>query len=246
MRRAIRRAIRRAMRGAVIALGAIMAGRTAGAQHAGPDRQLWADFVPSWRVGAQATDELELSFRTSWKGAAPTQYWVTNTFEWNVRPWLGLDAVGAVVESRGPTPGTGYFEMRPAAGVRLTWRGTRFRASELMKVEHRMLRPLGGEAVSIERVRHREQVVWALNHASLAMPRTAFVIADAEWFLVHGDHGGWLSNQLRARAGLGYRWNDRRSFELILNDTRRRGTTSLEFEDGDHVLRVRWKEALGR
>jgi hypothetical protein len=238
--------MRRAMHGAVIALCAIMAGRTAHAQQTGPDRQIWADFVPAWRVGAHATNELELSFRTSWQGAAPTQYWATNTFEWNLRPWLGLDAMGALVESRGPEAGTGYFEMRPSAGVRLTWRGTRLRASEFMRVEHRMLRPLGGGAVSIERVRHREQVLWAVNHASLATPRTAFLIADAEWFLVHGDHGGWLSNQLRARAGLGYRWNERRSFELLLNDTRRRGMTSLEFEDGDHVLRVRWKEVLER
>jgi len=238
--------MRRVMRRAVIALCALMAGRTARAQHTGPDRQFWADFVPSWRVGAHATNELELSFRTAWQGAAPTQYWATNTFEWNARPWLGLDAIGAVVESRGPTPALGYFEMRAAAGVRLTWRGTRLRASEFMKAEHRMLRPLGGGAVSIERLRHREQALLALNHASLSTPRTAFLIADAEWFLVHGDHGGWLSNQLRARAGLGYRWNERRSFELILNDTRRRGLESLEFEDGDHVLRVRWKEAFGR
>lgn len=238
--------IRRAVHGVMIALCAIMTERTAGAQQSGPDRQFWADFVPSWRVSAHSTDELELSFRTAWQGAAPTQYWATNTFEWNVRPWLGLNAMGALVESRGPAPGTGYFEMRPSAGLRLTWRGTRLRASEMMRVEHRMLSPLGGAATSIERVRHREQVLWALNHPSLSTPRTAFLIADAEWFFVHGDHGSWQSNQLRARAGLGYRWSERRSFEIILNDTRRRGTKSLEFEDGDHVLRVRWKEALGR
>lgn len=236
----------RAIRRAVTALCAVMVGRAAGAQPAGPDRQFWTDFVPSWRVGAHATNELELSVRTSWRVAAPTQYWATNTFEWNVRPWLGLDAMGALVESHGPASGTGYFEMRPSAGVRLTWRGTRFRANEMMRVEHRMLRPLGGAAVSIERVRHREQVVWALNHASLTSPRTAFLMADAEWFLVHGDHGGWLSDQLRARAGIGYRWNERRTFEMLLNDTRRRGMASLELEDGDHVLRVRWKEVFGR
>jgi hypothetical protein len=224
---------------------AVTAGRPATAQQTGPDRQFWADFVPSWRVGAQTTDELELSMRTAWQGAAPTQYWATNTLEWNVRPWLGLNAMGALVESRGPAHGTGYFEMRPSAGVRLTWRGTRLRASEFVRAEHRMLRPLDGAASSIARLRHREQVQWAINHASLASPRTAFLLADAEWFLVRGPHGGWVSNQLRARAGVGYRWNERRSIEVILNDTRRRGTTSLEFEDGDHVLRVRWREVLG-
>lgn len=210
-----------------------------------PDRQFWTDFVPSWRVRDRATDELEFSFRTAWQGDAPTSYWATNTLEWNARTWLGLNAIGALVESRGPAHGAGYFEMRPSVGVRLTWRGTRVRASEFLRAEHRFIRPLGGATVVQERLRHREQVQVALNHASLAAPRTFFLIADAEWFFVHGATDGWVSNQLRVRSGLGLRWNARRSFEVILNDTRRRGETSLEFEDADHVLRLRWRELLG-
>jgi hypothetical protein len=197
-------------------------------------------------VNTRTTFESEFSFRTAWQGAAPTQYWSTNTLEWNARPWLAFDAIGAVVESRGPSHGSGYFELRPAGAVRLTWRGTRVRASEVVRFEHRMLYPLGSDAQTIERIRHREQVLVALNHPSMSAAHTAYLIADAEWFLVHGDQGGWVSNQLRARAGLGYRLSARRSFEAILNDTRRRGTTSLEFEDGDHVLRLRWKESFGR
>jgi len=214
------------------------------AQSSTPDRQLWVDYVPSWHAGARATDELELSFRTAWSGAAPTQYWATNTFEWNATPWLGLDAIGAVVESRGPSHGSGYFEMRPSAGARFTWRNERVRASEFLRVEHRMLRPLDAAPFTIERVRHREQLLVALNHPSLAASRTAFLIADAEWFLVHNGRGGWTSNQLRARAGLGYRWSAHRSFECILNDTQRRSDLDPVFEDGDHILRLRWREAF--
>jgi hypothetical protein len=107
-----------------------------------------------------------------------------------------------------------------------------------------MLWPLGGPAQTIERVRHREQVQWAINHASLSAPRTAYLLTDAEWFFVHDGQGGWVSNTLRVRAGLGYRWSERRSFECILNDTQRRDGANVAFEDADHVLRLRWREVL--
>lgn len=214
------------------------------AQSASPDRQFWADIVPSWRLGASASDELEFSVRTAWRGAAPTQYWATNTLEWNVKSWLGLDAIGALVASRGPQHGTGYFEMRPSVGARFTWRGDRIRASEFVRIEHRSIHPLGAAAFTIERLRHRPQLLVALNHPSLASARTAYLITDAEWFFVHDGRGGWESNQLRLRAGLGFRWNAHRSFEAILNDTRRRAHFDAAFEDGDHVLRLRWREAF--
>jgi hypothetical protein len=214
------------------------------AQTPSPDSQIWMDFVPLWHAGTRITDELELSLRTAWRGTAPTQYWATNTLEWNGTPWLGLNAIGAVVESRGPEHGSGYFEARVAAGMRLIWRGQRVRASEYVRVEHRFVRPLGTAPFSIERLRHREQVLAALNHASLTEPQTAFLIADVEWFFVHDGRGGWASNQLRARAGLGYRWSARRTLECILNDTQRRDGLSAEFEDSDHVLRLRWREAF--
>lgn len=214
------------------------------AQAPAPDRQFWTDFVPSWRVNARTTDELEFSLRTAWGGQAPTQYWATNTLEWNATPWLGLNAIGALVESRGAAHGQGYFEARPSMGARFTYRGTRVRLSEFLRAEHRVLRPLGEASFSQARLRHREQALVALNHESLLAPRTAFLITDAEWFFVHDGHGGWTSNQLRARVGLGFRWNARRSVEVIINDTRRRGEVNLEFEDADHVLRLRWREAF--
>ncbi len=216
--------------------------RVASAQKAPPDSQFWTDFVPAWRVNDNTTNELELSLRTALHGAAPTQYWATNTLEWNAASWLGLSAIGSLVESRGPQHGSGYFEARASAGARFTWRGQRVRASEFARIEHRMLRPLDAAAFTIERLRHREQALVALNHSSLSEPRTAFLIADAEWFLVHNGHRGWTSNQLRERVGLGYRLNVHRSFEVILNDTRRRADLDAAFEDGDHVLRLRWRE----
>jgi hypothetical protein len=216
----------------------------AAAQAPSPDRQFWADFVPSWRLGTAASDELEISVRTAWQGAAPTQYWATNTLEWNATSWLGLDAIGALVESRGPQHGAGYFEMRPSFGTRFAWRGDRVRLSEFVRIEHRTIHPRGGVAFTIERFRHRPQVLVALNHPSLSSARTAYLIADSEWFFVHDGHGGWESNQLRLRAGLGFRWNTHRSFEAILNDTRRRTNFDAAFEDGDHVLRLRWREAF--
>lgn len=214
------------------------------AQAPSPDRQFWVDVVPSWRLGPSASDELEVSVRSAWHGAAPTQYWATNTLEWNAKSWLGLTAIGALVESRGPQHGTGYFEARPSVGARFTWRSDRIRASEFVRVEHRMIHPLGGAAFTIERLRHRPQVLIALNHPALSSARTAYAIADAEWFFVHDGRGGWESNQLRVRAGLGFRWNEHRAFEAILNDTRRRVNFNIAFEDGDHVLRLRWREAF--
>lgn len=216
----------------------------AAAQTSSPDQQFWVDVVPLWRVGASASDELEMSVRTAWRGAAPTQYWATNTLEWNATSWLGLDVVGALVESRGPQHGTGYFEMRPAFGARFTWRGDRIRVSEYARIEHRMIRPLGSAAFALERLRHRPQVLIALNHPSLSNARTAYLIGDGEWFFVHDGRGGWESNQLRLRAGLGFRWNAHRAVEAILNDTRRRESFVAAFEDGDHVLRLRWREAF--
>lgn len=218
--------------------------RVAPAQGMAPDRQFWTDFLPAWSLTAHTTNELELSVRTAWQGAAPTQYWATNTLEWNARPWLGLDAVGAVVESRGPQHGSGYFEARLAGGARFTWRGQRIRASEYARLEHRMLRPLGAAPISIERLRHRQQVMVAVNHPSLSDAHTVYLVADAEWFFVHDGRGGWTGNQLRARAGLGYRLSARRSFECILNDTQHRDAPAPRFEDVDHVLRLRWREAF--
>lgn len=222
----------------------LAATHTAAAQTSSPDQQFWADVVPSWHVGAAASDELEVSFRTAWRGGAPTQYWVTNTLEWNATPWLGLNVIGALVESRGPQHGAGYFELRPSFGARFSWRTNRIRATEFVRMEHRVIHPLGGAAITVERLRHRPQVLVALNHPSLASARTAYLIADGEWFFVHDGRGGWESNQLRLRSGLGFRWNAHRAFEAILNDTRRRTNFSVAFEDGDHVLRLRWREAF--
>ena len=222
----------------------VVTARIATAQAATPDRQFWVDYLPAWHVTAQSTDELELSFRTAWQGAAPTQYWATDTFEWNATPWLGLDAVGAMVESRGPSHGGGFFEARVAGGARFTWRGQRLRASEYVRVEHRMVRPLGATPLSIDRLRHREQVIVAVNHPSLNDAHTAYLLADAEWFFVHDGRGGWAGNQLRARAGLGYRINARHSLECILNDTQHRDAPAPRFEDSDHILRLRWREAF--
>ena len=227
-----------------ILFASLLACSATAARTQSPDRQLWLDVVPSWRLDTHATDELEFSVRTAWDGAAPTQYWATNTLERSATPWLGLTAVGTLVESRGPVHGDGYFEMRLSTGARLTWRGERVRTSEYLRAEHRMLRPLNAAAFTIERLRHREQILIALNHPSLDRPGTTFLITDAEWFLVHDGHGGWASNQLRARAGLGYRWNAHRSIEVLLNDTQRRGGLAPTFEDGDHILRVRWREAF--
>jgi hypothetical protein len=209
------------------------------------DRQVWADFVPLWRLNARTTNETEFSFRTALTGLAPTQYWVTNTLEWSPRDWLGLDAIGALAESRGPQHGSGYFEMRPSTGVSLTWRGTRVRASEYVRAERRILRPLGEASYEQTRLRHREQVLVALNTASLTAPHTISLIADAEWFFVRDAQSAWQSNQLRVRAGLGYRLNAHTSFEVILNDTRRRDPANMAFEDADQVLRLRWREAFG-
>lgn len=209
-----------------------------------PDRQFWVDAVPSWRLGTRTGDELEFSLRTARGGAAPTQYWATNTVEWAATPWLGLTAVGTLVESRGAAPGTDFFESRLSAGARMMWHRPRLRVIEYLRLEHRMLRPVGEVPFTIERARHREQVIVALNRASLSEARTIYFLSDAEWFLVHNSHGGWTSNQLRLRAGLGYRLNAHRSFELILNDTQHRGSITPAFEDADHVLRIRWREAL--
>ncbi len=113
-----------------------------------------------------------------------------------------------------------------------------------MRIEHRMIRPVGGSPMTIERFRHRPQLLVALNHPSLVAAHTAYLITDSEWFFVHDGRGGWESNQLRVRAGLGLRWNEHRSFEMLLNDVQRRANFDANFEDGDHVLRLRWREAF--
>jgi hypothetical protein len=172
-----------------------------------------------------------------------------------------LDLVGELATGyTSQTDDVNSFELSPRLGFRihLTTRdlptgpfvrerlpGRRLVVRDLVRFERRNLFYSDGrDAESVGRFRNRFELQIPLNRERVTDDRTAYVLADWEWFVPLDDPDERFANRQRVRAGVGYRRNVNWRFEALYIWNRSQDTTEEGFHKSDGIVNLRMKRVF--
>jgi hypothetical protein len=194
------------------------------------ETQVWGNFTLGWIRSEKVYLELDMepkilvSGEPEWRNVD-----VTPSIEYYPSPWIDLTGdvtVGRTVQ----TDDLRTTELTFCAGVRLNL------VKQVQSKLHRERTPLGRISAATL-VRLEERNFWysdgtdpqhdvrlrvrlgfktPINHASLAMDRTFYFLADAEGYVPLSDEvDERYASKLQGRIGLGYRFNARHRVDLL-------------------------------
>lgn len=240
---------------------------TSHAVHAQTNVQLWANVTFDWLK----SDRVTYSFDTEPKVlvvAQPGQpaWWSLDLIpgaEYAAKNWLDLTGEFDTSYAR-QTDDNNSLELAPRAGLRFHFRSRglptvvrergirserppkrRLVVRDWMRVEWRnFFYSDGSPASSNWRFRNRVEFLFPFNRANITMDGARYLLADWEWFIPLGDPSERFANRQRIRAGVGYRRDVRRRFELLYIWSRSRDTTGQPFTTSAHSIDVRLKHVF--
>ncbi len=237
-----------AMRGRLAAaalVGALMMATPLRAQDA-VTGQVWTDFLLDWYVRGDHLVEFELGPKVLFSGG---QRWaeltLTPAYEYVVGHYFELVArtLFSLVRQNNTLS---TFEIRPIIGFRLyilSASSHRVMVRDFNRVESRNIRyDDTDDWESTWRYRNRLEAQIAINHAHLADDHTLYLLTDAELFVNLGRAAEERFNDnWRFRAGLGYRIKYEWRIELLYTAQLSRDTLLSDFEQTNHIMRLRIK-----
>jgi len=203
--------------------------------------RVWADGTIDWLATERTTYELIVEGRT-----APATLNVTPHAEYAVAPWIDVLGEAELSRESGATA-----TVTPRAGAQFhilsrllathVRRGAdreklprrRLVVSTLLRFEH---------TGSMWQLRDRFDMTYPLNRHKVSDDGAVYVTADNELFIpLDRAPGAALVNQMRARAGFGYRQSFRWRFEMLYVWNGTRHAETAPWLTKSHVLDIRVK-----
>ena len=90
-------------------------------------------------------------------------------------------------------------------------------------------------------MRNRIETLWPINRQKITDDGATYVSADWEWFMPVDDPSERYANRQRIRTGVGYRRNQRWTFEALYVWNRSRNTVDEPLTTTDHVIDLTMK-----
>jgi hypothetical protein len=227
------------------------------AQDDSPTTQIWANMTlgipsanPKWFYEIDFEPKVQVDGPEKWAGMT------VNTLA-SLRPLHWLDLTGDVsVDYTAQSNDLKTFSVVPRIGASLhilsniretgfiTQKVKRLGVATLARLEWRNFWYTGSAAEqsyeSSWRFRLRLDVRLGLNRADRSMPKTWYLLADAEAFVNLGDPTAETFNsRWRVRIGPGYRLNRGWRFELLYMFEETRNTLEGDFERSNNVIDLR-------
>jgi hypothetical protein len=236
---------------------------TANAQATG---QVWANMTFDWLATERLSYELDLEPKAQPFVAAGQPTWwdidVTPNVEYAVVPWM--DVVGELlVRYTDQSDDANTFELTPRLGVHLHILSRIIQAkaasrqgadreklprrrvviSTLVRLEQRnQFHNDDSPTTSSWRLRNRLEADYPFNRPKITSDGAVYLTTDGELFapLAENVEGGAI-NQVRVRAGVGYRPNFAWRFEALYIWAAQRSAASGAFTPESHAIDVRIK-----
>jgi Protein of unknown function (DUF2490) len=215
----------------------------------GQTNQVWMDYVLNVPFANSYVFDTDVSYRTI---VGNPNSWRTLSISPDIQRTI-TQRVDVMFAARTffTQQETGYktIELRPSLGMRYHFtQHNRVMLRCLITFEQRNLYYQEGSSWEhSNRIRLRPESIIAINHKSNFENHLWYGIADIEFFFVT-DHqlDERFANQVRIRAGLGYRLSYDWRFEFIYADQFARNNLDKDLEETSNIFRFRIKHFLNK